>query len=153
MIEWLKDKGSDLNVKDHQGRTILHHAAMGGSTGVVRQLLDNEDTRHLNVEDVDGWTPLHWACRSAANTEVVRLLKHGTDFRQPSHDKLTPENITIFHDAEGLLPIMRSAIAKSSQSRTPEDLVANEALSSARNWKTGSNHWEDKCDGCRQKVS
>ena len=152
-IKWLKNKGSDLNVKDHQGRTLLHHAATGRNPELVARLLKDEDTQHLNVEDIDGWTPLHWACRSEANTEVVRLLKHGTDFRQRTRDHWTPENISIFHDAKELLPIMSPAFAKSNQSRSTDNLIANEALASARNWTTGSNHWAYECDGCLQKVS
>ena len=153
MIGWLKNRVSDLNVKDHQGRTILHHAAMGGDPGVVRRLLNNEDTRHLNVEDIDGWTPLHWACRREANREVVRLLKNGTDFRQRTRDEWTPENISIFHDVEGLLPIMRAALAETNQSHASDNQGTNRASAPARKWKTGLGHWRDQCDGCRQKVS
>ena len=153
MIEWLKNKGRGLNVKDHQGRTILHHAAMGGNVGVVRRFLNNEDTRHLNVEDIDRWTALHWACRSEANTEVVRLLRHGTDFRQRTRDEWMPENISIFHDAEDLLPIMRPALAETNQSHTSDNQGANRASAPARDWKIGSDHWGHQCDGYGQKVS
>lgn len=152
-IEWLKIRGNDLNVKDHQGRTILHHAAMGGNTGVVERLLNDEATRHLNVEDTSGWTPLHWACRSEANKGVVRLLSPETDFRQPTHDKWTPENISVFHDAKGLLPIIDAAFAERNQSHITDNQSANRALPPAKKWKIGDYHWGVQCDGCTQKVS
>ena len=153
MIERLKNKGGDLNVRDHQGRTLLHHAAMGRNPELVARLLKDRDTQHFNVEDMDGWTPLHWACRSEANAEVVGLLKYGTDFRQRTRDGWTPENIGIFHDAKQLLPIMNPALEESNQTQPTENLTASEALAPARNWTTGSIHWKYECDGCLQKVS
>ena len=153
MIERLKSKGSDLSIQDHQGRTLLHHAAMGGNPELVARLLKDEDTRHFNVEDIDGWTPLHWACRSEANAEVVGLLRHGTDFLQRTRDEWTPENISFFHDAEELLPMMNLALQDSNQTRSTENLMASEALAPARKWTTGSVHWKHECVGCFQKVS
>ena len=148
VIEWLKNKGSDLGVKDHQGRTILHHAAMGRNPGLVERLLNDNDTRHLIVEDIDGWTPLHWACRSMNNEEVVRLLKGTTGFRQPTQDGWTPENISIFHNARNLLPTMASAFADSNQSGTTDNSGADRTLPPARNWRSGYDHWSVVCDGC-----
>lgn len=73
------ERDSDLSVKNHQSRTILQHAAMGGSANMVERLLSNEDRRHLNVEDIDGLTPLHWAFRSGANKKIVGRLIYRTD--------------------------------------------------------------------------
>ena len=155
MIERLASKGGDLKVKDHQGRTLLHHAAIGGNFELVARLLEDEDAQRFHVEDRDGWTPLHWACRSEANAEVVGLLKHGTGFRQRTRDDWTPENISIFHDARELLLIMRLANEESNQIQTTQDLMASDeaSLASARDWTTGSVHWRHECDGCLQKVS
>ena len=153
VIEWLKNRDSDLSVKDHQARTILHHAAMGGNHDVVARLLNDEGTRQLNVEDIDGWTPLHWACRSQGNKEVVQLLMNGINPRQPTRHGWTPESISIFHDAKSLLPIMSSAHAELDQSHYTDDSGVNEGSASPRNWITGSNHWNYECNGCGQKVS
>ena len=152
-IEWLKNRDSDLSVKDHQARTILHHAAMGGNYKVVAKFLNDEGTRQLNVKDIDGWTPLHWACRSQGNKEVVQFLMNETNPRQPTQDGWTPENISIFHDAKGLLPIMTSAHAELDQSHNIDNSGVNGASASPENWKTGSNHWSIECDGCGQEVS
>lgn len=46
---------------------------------MVERLLSNEDRRHLNVEDIDGLTPLHWAFRSGANKKIVGRLIYRTD--------------------------------------------------------------------------
>ena len=152
VIEWLKNRDSDLSIKDHQRRTVLHHAAMGGNPDVVKRFLNDEDTRHLNVEDIDGWKPLHWACRSEANIEVVRLLRSEPEFREPTPDGWTPENISRFHDAKDLLPAMSPAFAESKQSHATDSSGANGATTPAKTWKTGSNHWRYMCHGCGQKV-
>lgn len=93
------ERDSDLSVKDHQSRTILQHTAMGGSADMVERLLSNKDRRYFNVEDIDGLTPLHWACRSGANKEVVGRLIYSTDSGKRMQDGWTPENICAFHDA------------------------------------------------------
>lgn len=126
---------------------------MGGSSDLIERLLNDQEMGHLNVKDVNGWTPLHWACRSADNAEVVRLLKHGTGFRQPTHDAWTPENISFFHDAKDLLPIMNLTLADSSQSNNSDKLDANEASTTAKNWKTGSVDGRAVCYDCQQQVS
>lgn len=146
-------RDSDLSIKDHQGRTILHHAAIGGNADMVEWLLINEDRRHINVEDLDGWTPLHWVCRSEANTEVVRLLMYRTDSGQRKQDGWTPEKICAFHDAQGLLLTMNPRIVGSSYSDTFDRSCLNGTLSLARNRKTRSTHFKMFCDACEQTVS
>lgn len=147
VIDWLVERDSDLSVKDHQGRTILHHAAIGGNADIVEWLLSNEERRHLNVQDIDGWTPLHWACRSEANKEVVRLLMYRTDSGQRTLDGWTPENICAFHDAQELLLTMNPRISSDS------DTSNNPDLRGTSYWKTRSTHWGLCCDGCEETMS
>ena len=140
MIERFKNKDSDFSVKDHQARTILHHAVMGRNPGVVERNLDDEDTRRLNIGDIDGWTPLHWACRSESNKELVRLLMYGKDSQLLTHDEWTPQSISIFHDAKTLLPIMHPASAGSNRTHTTDTPGTNEASALTVHWRTGLSH-------------
>jgi ankyrin repeat protein len=33
----------------------------------------------VNAKDVNGWTPLHWACMKGHVTVVIELMEHGAD--------------------------------------------------------------------------
>lgn len=141
-LYWLVERDSDLSIKDHQARTISHHAAIGGNADTVGWLLNNEDRRHLNVEDLDVWTPLHWACRSEANKEIVRRLRYWTDTGQRTQDGWMLENICAFYDAQGLLLTMNPGIVGFSHSDTLDKSGLEGILGLARSWKTGSTHWQ-----------
>ena len=75
MIQELLSDNSTFLSKDHQGHNVPHMAAGLGQLFVVDRLLENVQIAHdlINKWDNDGWTPLHWACRSASK-EVVELL-------------------------------------------------------------------------------
>ncbi|KAH8765998.1 ankyrin repeat-containing domain protein [Diaporthe sp. PMI_573] len=59
--------GADLSVADNFGRTPLHFATTRyGDFGLIQYILEKlpKDVTNINIADVDGWTPLMWACRS-----------------------------------------------------------------------------------------
>ncbi|KAH8654475.1 ankyrin repeat-containing domain protein [Tricladium varicosporioides] len=56
--------GGDVDVKDNVGRSVLHWAVIGGHVEVVERILSlSRDL--LDEPDMDGWTPLLWACRGS----------------------------------------------------------------------------------------
>lgn len=63
--------GADAAVRDENGRTPLHHAALGVEPGVAVMLLDAGAP--VDAVDDDGYTPLARAC-SAGNDALVALL-------------------------------------------------------------------------------
>ena len=64
----LVQAGADLEAKDAQGRTALHHASMFGSTPALLELL--QLGADMEAEDHQGLRPLHWAVRREAITMV-----------------------------------------------------------------------------------
>lgn len=52
----------NLREKDNWGRTVFHWAAQHGLPGVLEDLVTELGTELINEPDLDGWTPLMWAC-------------------------------------------------------------------------------------------
>ena len=52
-------KGADVNAKNKEGKTPLHHAADEGHQEVVEMLIANG--ADVNAKEKDGNTPLSWA--------------------------------------------------------------------------------------------
>ncbi|KAI5862076.1 ankyrin repeat-containing domain protein [Durotheca rogersii] len=128
----------DLDVVDKQGRKLLHYAAMSGEVDMVRILLDEEPSQlaELDLPDGDGWTPLHWACRSDDNLDIIQILvEKGADVVRETHDGWTPENIAAFHGANDVEGFVKERIATAA---TPPP---------RRRWKVGDSA-EATCDGC-----
>ncbi len=72
VIELFIDSGVDVNVKDKDGNTALHEAAIKGYLDIVRWLIGNG--ADVNVENSDGGdTALHLAALHG-HTDVVKVL-------------------------------------------------------------------------------
>lgn len=75
MLTWLIDQGTPSRwqtSQDHDGQTVLHHAARWGCANVVRTLLRKLPWA-VDTDDHRGNTPLHLAARHG-HTAVVDLL-------------------------------------------------------------------------------
>ncbi|PNP43517.1 hypothetical protein TGAMA5MH_04489 [Trichoderma gamsii] len=161
IVDELLDAGADPTIKDKQGRTIFHHAAAGGNADVIMEFLQDTNLSHLNVEDINGWTPLHWAARHDDNLDAaMALIEHGADPANTTPDGWTPENIAVFHSADDMADLMVEEAAKKAQPITgdeaqdgndskPKDLAADqEHAPGSIQWKTGHYHSLVSCDGC-----
>ncbi|CAF2737375.1 unnamed protein product [Rotaria sp. Silwood2] len=62
----------DIDKRDNQGRTALHHAVMSNRIANVKVLLDYEAT--ITIKDIRQATPLHYACRFNRKNDIVRYL-------------------------------------------------------------------------------
>lgn len=71
-----KSDGQDLDKKDKEGATLLHLAAANGYIDLARYLLS--EAVSVNVQDNDGWTPLH-AAACWMQPDVVELLSRIPD--------------------------------------------------------------------------
>jgi hypothetical protein len=92
-----------MNVKlGRWGETQLHHCAENGFTTSVKRLLSIRNI-NVNVKDVSGSTPLHWAAYNG-HIEIVRLLlQNGADVNAKSnygstlHWAASHGNVDILH--------------------------------------------------------
>jgi ankyrin repeat protein len=62
---------------DLNGNTLLHHAACGTNTGLLRAVLT--DGYDINVRNQKGETPLHIAYKHGRLENVFELARHRAD--------------------------------------------------------------------------
>lgn len=107
------DAGHDINAADNADRwTILHYALVAltpPNTEVVRVLLKNG--AHINAAENRGWTPLHFAARSAPLEVIAMLLEAGADPNIPRLDGITPLHESILRKQVDL-DIVRAMTAR-----------------------------------------
>lgn len=58
-----------LQAKDSLGRIVIHWAAQHGWPDILKTLIAELGTSLLDGPDVDGWTPLMWACLPRLKSE------------------------------------------------------------------------------------
>ncbi|WP_261368573.1 tetratricopeptide repeat protein [Wolbachia pipientis] len=86
-VEYVLEKGADLNAKNNDGETALHWAAKGGCQEVLQLLLNKQ--ANPNISDKDGNTPLGLAYEKLAQDPenddlqtIIGLLLSVTDKSQ-----------------------------------------------------------------------
>ena len=89
------------------GRTLLHNACENSDYETVKRLLYNHTKRwEVNVQDNDGWTPLHLAC-FMGNIEIVALLLWaGADVSVTDEDDNTPEEVAKMVNSDYLVDVL-----------------------------------------------
>ncbi|KAI0465893.1 ankyrin repeat-containing domain protein [Xylaria cf. heliscus] len=135
----IRARGAERLVMDKQGRTITHHAAMCGDENAFLNILlvqlsvtGAELSETINMGDIDGWTPLHWACRHDGNVDIVNaLIELGTHITTADKGGWFPEKIAGTHNAGKILERLRI-----------------DSGNVACSWKEGHIHLVRSCDGC-----
>jgi hypothetical protein len=95
-----------MNVKfGRWGRTQLHHCAINGLTTSVKRLLSIRNI-NVNVKDVYGETPLHWAAKNG-HVEIARvLLQNGAEVNVRNNYGNTPLHYAAIHGHVDILHLL-----------------------------------------------
>lgn len=98
----LRESNEELDRIDMEGATILHFAAAHGYLELTRYLLSQGV--HVNVQDKDGWTPLH-AATCWMQPEIIKLLSKVPDVNPFVKTKLEerPSDLAEFTECRLLL--------------------------------------------------
>lgn len=64
---------NDINIYNNKNQTALHAAVKNRNPKCVREVLEHENI-DVNIQDIDGFTPLHIAAQ-VSNLECAKLLK------------------------------------------------------------------------------
>jgi len=92
-------KQKNVNIRDKDGKTLLHYAAQKGYLDVIKLLL--EKGADINAKDKDGKTPLHDAIiYSGKSYELITfLIEKGADFNLKDKDGDIPIYLYAFKEA------------------------------------------------------
>ncbi|EGW10148.1 acyl-CoA-binding domain-containing protein 6 isoform X1 [Cricetulus griseus] len=88
----IKSKSVEVNVKDEEGRAMLHWACDRGHKELVTVLLQYE--ADINCQDNEGQTALHYAAACEFLDIVELLLQSGADPTIRDQDDCLPEEVT-----------------------------------------------------------
>ncbi|KAF9873342.1 hypothetical protein CkaCkLH20_09155 [Colletotrichum karsti] len=116
-IKFLTDLSAGAGVRDKQdncGRSVLFHAACGGSRTVIDHLLDLGAM--LDLADEQGRSPLH-AAVMANNPEAIHaLLSRGANVNNVTHEiGLTPLHLACLYGFSTIVQQLRGAGARVNQ--------------------------------------
>jgi quinoprotein dehydrogenase-associated probable ABC transporter substrate-binding protein len=95
-IEYLLQRGANINTQNVEGQTPLMIAAQNGDLSVVNGLL--EYGAKPNIQDNDGWTAGMHAVRTN-EPKIFRLLgRFKADFNKINHDEMTALALAVFEN-------------------------------------------------------
>uniref|UniRef100_V9KW53 Acyl-CoA-binding domain-containing protein 6 n=1 Tax=Callorhinchus milii TaxID=7868 RepID=V9KW53_CALMI len=97
----LISKNVDVNLKDEEGRALLHWACDRGHKDQVSMLL--EQKAEINSQDDEGQTPLHYASACEFTEIVELLLDAGADPTIQDGEGCLPEEVTDCKDISQML--------------------------------------------------
>ena len=80
--------GCDITIRDDEGKTALHWAAMNGKLDLCQLLIASK--ADVDAADSKGWTALHFAAAEGHITTVSWLCRHGASVNQKSISGATP---------------------------------------------------------------
>ncbi|KAI0184788.1 ankyrin repeat-containing domain protein [Xylaria flabelliformis] len=154
-VDILVDHGADLEATDKLGRTPLHYAAAVGDEKDVEELLKSSKI-DVNQRDIDGWTPLMWAClqRKTWNLDYVAdvLLARGADIwvrGKVEDEEWSPLKLARFHGGYGDWVLERLEPEDKNKPRFPHDADRRECWDDEFHQSKQGFEWKDyTCNGC-----
>ena len=105
-------KGDD---KDCQGATVLHIAACHGHYDLIRWLISQRTSLHLNMKSKNLSTPLHSSAICKINRDIKPLLDMGANIYETDENGMTPLHYTVMnaYEADSIV-LFRRVIANGS---------------------------------------
>ncbi|CAF1563132.1 unnamed protein product [Rotaria sp. Silwood1] len=103
---FIRDDPSQLKVANPAGLCAAHNAAARNRVGILALIAQyNED---LNIEDNNGWTPLHHAVRNSALDAIEFLLDNGVDDVRLTKQQEAPIHLAVIHNQLKALELLLS---------------------------------------------
>ena len=108
-IEFLLEHHSLIpaDAVDDNGLSALHIAVINKQDEMVRELLKNRSMRrHINIQDNDGNTPLHWAAQLPDRKNIIEQLVEFASLTVTNEQDRTPLDLACEHDHHGYINLL-----------------------------------------------
>lgn len=131
--------GADVNaINGYEGASALYMAVAEGHNDCLNTLLDSN--ADINLQNKDGTTVLHEACRNNIESTVKLLLLRKADVNLAAQDGTTSLHVAVEYGALSAASILTAAgadiYAEDRDFRTPCSLAQDEAMKRALgSWK------------------
>ncbi|KAI0531921.1 ankyrin [Xylaria digitata] len=125
-VKLLLDAGADPSVQDENGQVALHFAGLSAQSSerfkVVSVLCNTKDTRHINIKDYTGRTPVFDFLDDANCVET--LLQHGAKLNITDDSGQNPFHHACIHGEDASLQVMLkhcpgAAVVRDNNGNTP----------------------------------
>ncbi|GFO46756.1 protein phosphatase 1 regulatory subunit 16a, partial [Plakobranchus ocellatus] len=141
MLSDLKDLasgGGDLEIRDHQGASMLHIAAANGYIDVADFLLDH----HVSVDsrDNESWQPIHAASYWGQLDILELLVQNGADLDSKTKNGETPFDLSEDPDIKQRILDIKDEIETNKASRQRPGSSRRHSKQPSRNLLAVSHH-------------
>jgi len=97
-------KGADVNAKDSNGYTALHHAAKKNDKKIIKELLDRR--ADINAKDLAGKTALHYAVEMNDKKIIKELLDRGADVNAKDSNGYTAVHTAVYYGYREIVELL-----------------------------------------------
>ena len=97
LVRTLIEHKADITAKNKEGDMPVHIAAYNGRGETIMALI-TEFGCDANIEDSDGWTLLHYACKAGNVSLVQTLIEHKADITAKNKEGDMPVHIAVCND-------------------------------------------------------
>ena len=90
-----KQTDINKNLTNHEGQSSLHIASHNNNFKYIKRIMEGKYGSHidLNFQDLNGFTPLHFACKNSCFEIVEFLIKKGASININNDKGMTPLHI------------------------------------------------------------
>ncbi|XP_035661923.1 ankyrin-1-like [Branchiostoma floridae] len=106
--------GATVDLKNKDGQTPLHFAAMESRKGSVTVDILLQNGARADIQDGNGMTPLHNALEVRNEATVQCLLQHGATTNIQNREKMTPLHLAVEKNAHATVQLLLQHGAKSN---------------------------------------
>ena len=87
LLIYFVDKGADISLKDNEGLTCVHTAALHGHLNLCK-ILKDKHTFDVHMAEKNGWTALHYSTRYCSYDLIKYFADVGADICLKDNDGL-----------------------------------------------------------------